>query len=141
MAPWSYWNRPRNQYGNKKVKADGKKFDSIRERNYYWLLKEREENGEISNLREQVKFEFVPPVKETYIKTFVRKPDEIRERQVQAPVNYVADFVYTDNATGEEVVVDVKSEATRRDKVYVLKKKMMLAFKGIRIKEVLSANM
>lgn len=131
-----FYNRQGNKYGNKKVVADGIKFDSIRERNYYYFLLEKQERGEISNLRLQVPFEIVPPVKEVYVKHFVRKPDEVRDRIVQPAVHYVADFVYTVNATGLEEVVDVKSAATRKDKVYILKKKMMRAFRHIEILEV-----
>lgn len=130
------YGHPFNKYGNKKAMADGFTFDSLVERNYYWYLKEREEKGEISNLRLQVPYEIVPPVKKTYLKKFKRKPDEIREVTVQPAVHYYADFVYVDNATGKEEVVDVKSPITRKNPVYVLKKKMMRAFNGIEILEV-----
>ena len=133
---WPARYRSRNKYGNEKVMADGFTFDSKRERNYYFFLKEKLEKGEISNLRLQVPYEIVPPVTKTYVKKFKRKPDEIRETVVQPAVHYIADFVYTDNATGLEEVVDVKSVATRKDKVYILKKKMMRAFNGIEILEV-----
>lgn len=46
---------------------------------------------------------------------------------------YTADFVYYEN--GQLVVEDVKSEATRKEKDYVLRRKMMLHLLGIRIKE------
>lgn len=46
---------------------------------------------------------------------------------------YVADFVYTDNNTAEQVVEDAKGERTKE---YIIKRKLMLYLKGIRIKEV-----
>ncbi len=49
---------------------------------------------------------------------------------------YVADFVYTDVATGKTVVEDVKSPATRKNPTYVLKRKLMLDRHGITIKEL-----
>ena len=126
----------KGKYGNIKAVADGITFDSTKERDYYLFLKGKQQAGEISNLRLQVEYEIVPAVKKTWVKKFKRKPDELRETTVQPAVHYIADFVYTDNATGLEEVVDVKSEATRKDKVYILKKKMMRAFNNIEIVEV-----
>lgn len=50
-------------------------------------------------------------------------------------INYIADFVYKDSK-GQVHVVDVKSEATKKDKVYRLKKKMLAYKFGIEIEEV-----
>ena len=49
-------------------------------------------------------------------------------------MEYVADFTYIDQQ-GDFIIEDVKSEATRKDKVYRLKKKLM-AQKGYTITEV-----
>lgn len=46
---------------------------------------------------------------------------------------YTADFVYLEN--GEVVVEDVKSEYTRKEKDYILRRKLMLGRHGIIIKE------
>ena len=47
---------------------------------------------------------------------------------------YVADFVYM---KGEEMVVeDAKSEITRKNPTYIIKRKLMLEKYGIRIQEV-----
>lgn len=54
----------------------------------------------------------------------------------QRVCKYKADFVYMVMDTGETVVEDVKSEATRKLPVYRLKKKFMKAIYGIEIKEV-----
>ena len=50
---------------------------------------------------------------------------------LEYPVHYVADFVYEEN--GKQVVEDTKGYKT---KDYILKRKMMLWFHDIRIKEV-----
>ena len=47
---------------------------------------------------------------------------------------YTADFVYIDS-TGAEIVEDVKSEITRKEADYVLRRKLMLHVHGIRILE------
>lgn len=52
-------------------------------------------------------------------------------------VHYVADFVVT-YADGRVEVVDVKSVITRRNPVYVIKRKLMAERLGIKIVEVLS---
>jgi hypothetical protein len=46
---------------------------------------------------------------------------------------YTADFVYYEN--GQLVVEDVKSDITRKEADYVLRRKLMLHVHGIRIKE------
>lgn len=121
-----------SKYRNKKTEADGIIFDSRKEANYYLLLKQRLDAGEIENLRMQVPYELVPAVWKTEVKHLKTKDKEIR-KQVQRAVHYVADFVYTDTRTGEEYVVDTKGYRTKE---YMLKRKMMLAFKGISIVEV-----
>ena len=125
-----------SKYGNKKIEINGLTFDSKKEGYYYLYLLGRLRNNEIMGLRRQVEYELVPGVYETRVKHFKTKPDETEQHCIQQPIRYIADFVYTDCNTGLEEVVDVKSAATRKDKVYVLKKKMMRAFKGIEIVEV-----
>lgn len=124
-----------SKYKNKKVVIDGMTFDSTKEGRFYLFLKEKEKNGEVSNLRRQVPYELIPEVWEDEIKHLKTK-DKIVKRCVQRATHYLADFVYTDSVTGEDVVIDVKSDYTRRLSDYRLKKKMMRAFKGISIIEV-----
>lgn len=52
---------------------------------------------------------------------------------LERPCRYVADFVYTDRATGQTVVEDTKGVRTKE---YIIKRKLMLHVHGIRIKEV-----
>ena len=102
-----------SKYGNvKTVTTDGIKHDSIKEANRWCELKLLERAGVIQDLQRQVKYELFP------------------KQEGERAVYYIADFVYTEN--GKKVVEDVKG---MRTKEYKLKKKMMLYFHGIRIKE------
>lgn len=101
------------KYGNvKTTTSDGIKHDSIKEANRWCELKLLERAGMIQDLQRQVKFLLIP------------------KQEGERPVYYIADFVYTEN--GNKVVEDAKG---CRTEVYKLKKKMMLYFHGIRIKE------
>lgn len=128
-----------NKYHNKPKWVDGIKFDSGKEADYYVYLKQLEKEGTISNLQMQVPFELLPTVHgtKTKVKHLKRGDKEIEVDYVrQKATNYYADFVYIITATGQREVVDVKSAITRKKDAYILKKKMMLALKGIEIIEV-----
>ena len=101
----------RSKYGNKKVEVDGILFDSKKEANRYFQLKQRKATGEIFNLYLQVEFQL-------------------------SVCTYVADFTYQLASTEKLCVEDVKSPATRKLPVYRLKKKMMMMEKGIEVLEV-----
>ena len=90
-----------------------------------------EKEGLIKDLQRQVKYLLIPAQ---------REPDSVGKRGavkkgklIEREVAYFADFVYTDIATGETVVEDTKGMRTTD---YILKRKMMLFFHGIRIKEI-----
>lgn len=110
-----------NKYHNKKVIIDGIKFDSQKEGNYYLKLKMLEKAGKIRDLRLQVPF--------VVLETF--KVDDRTYRKTK----YIADFTYFDDKDKLHVV-DVKSEATRKDKTYQLKKKLLAWKYGLEIEEV-----
>ena len=130
------WRRNGTKYNATKVTVDGHTFDSKHEANRYLELKLLERAGEISDLRLQVEYELIPnqyDIEERYGKNGRRlKPKEVL---LERKCCYVADFVYTDNRTGETVVEDTKSEATRTPE-YIIKRKLVLAKYGIRIREV-----
>ena len=107
-----------NKYHAKKCEWDGEVFDSKKELQRYKELKLLEKAGEIQNLRRQVKYVLIPT-------------QRIDGKIVEREVAYKADFVY--EANGETVVEDVKGFRTAD---YKLKRKMMLLFHNIRIKEV-----
>ena len=120
-----------NKYGNRKIAFDGQTFDSKKEMRHYTELLLLEKAGKITNLQRQVKFQLIPAQREpdTIGPKGGHKPGKLIEREV----SYVADFVYTDLQTGQTVVVDTKGFRTKE---YTIKRKMMLYFHGIRIKEV-----
>lgn len=123
-----------SKYKNRLCYYDGMKFDSEYERDYWIHLKMEEEVGTITNLRRQVPYELIPEVWGERVRHLKTK-DKVERFQMQKATHYYADFVYVD-CDGNEVVVDTKSAYTRKLEDYRLKKKMMLAFKGIAIKEV-----
>lgn len=112
----------KSKYRNTKCEYDGIKFDSRRERSRWFELRRQEVAGCISDLRLQVPFELIERQ---------RRSDGSVERAVE----YIADFTYR-NSAGELVVEDVKSAVTRKNKDYVIKRKLMLREHGISIQEV-----
>jgi hypothetical protein len=125
-----------NKYGNKKVVIDGEVFDSKREAKRYQELKLLERCGAIKDLKRQVVFELIPVQREKSTKVYKKgrkKGQPIEGKIIEKAVSYIADFVYIDNATGKKVVEDSKGYHT---KDYILKRKMLLYFHGIKIQEV-----
>lgn len=112
----------RQKYGNKTSEINDIKFDSKKEGRRYLVLMDKLKNGEISDLRLQVQF--------TLIEGFKTATGETVK-----PERYVADFAYI-NEHGEYVVEDVKSDATRKNAAYLIKKKQMVDIYGIVITEV-----
>ena len=112
-----------NKYRNKKVVVDGIVFDSRKEGQRWKELKILESSGEIEKLERQVKFQLLPRQTGSDGKVLERK------------VEYVADFVYIRD--GKVIVEDVKGyRGGGAYEVFKLKKKMMLYFFGIRVKEI-----
>ena len=125
------WRNPyKTKYGSKKVTFDGITFDSKKEGMRYLKLREMQKAGEISNLRLQVPYELLPAIWRDEV-VHLKTKDKVVRKLVQRPVHYVADFVYEKD--GKEVVEDAKG---MRLGEYIVKKKMMLALKGIEILEV-----
>lgn len=114
------------------------KYASRHEARRAWELKALERAGKISDLQEQVKFVLVPAIWEETPRIGKRgKPIKPKRRCVQRELAYWADFVYTDNATGEKVVEDAKGYkggATYR--IFANKKKQMRQIYGIEVVEV-----
>ena len=67
----------------------------------------------------------------------VDRVPRVRRRLAERRIEYTADFVYT-LSNGVEVVEDVKSEYTRKEKDYIIRRKLMLWRYGIKIIEVIA---
>ncbi len=109
------------KYRNEKCEWNGLKFDSMHEMERYMVLLDDQRTGKISNLRTQVRFELIPAKR-------------IDGKVVERGCWYVADFVYIKD--GKTVVEDAKSEITRKNPAYIIKRKLMLEKYEIRIQEV-----
>lgn len=109
------------KYRNEVCEVNGIRFDSKKERRRYLELKGMYEAGLITELKLQHHF--------TLAEAF-KLPDGTAIRRLE----YIADFTYTDS-DGKFIVEDVKSEITRKNPVYAIKKKLM-AGEGYKITEV-----
>lgn len=121
--------RQYGKYGNKKTTVDGITFDSQKEAKRYKELSLMERAGMIRDLQRQVKYVLIPAQREP--DTIGKKGGVHKGKLIERECTYVADFVYIEN--GQTVVEDAKGVQTTE---YVIKRKMMLYFHGIRIKEV-----
>lgn len=107
-----------SKYNNKKHNG----YDSKREAKRAAELKLLEKAGVISHLQEQVVYELIPAQYRIV---------NGKKKCIERAIKYIADFQYVEN--GNTVVEDVKGFRTD---VYRIKKKLMLYFHNIRIKEV-----
>lgn len=113
-------DKPRAKYGNVKTEVNGVVYDSKKEAQRAIELEQLEKAGVIKNLERQKKYVLQPK--------FMLAGHTVRE------ITYVADFVYEQD--GKIVVEDVKSEITRKNQVYKLKKKLMMYVHHLEITEV-----
>lgn len=110
----------RNKYGAKRVGSHASKKEHYRAQELHLM----ERAGLISGLREQVPYVLMPAQYGTA---------DGKRVLLERACSYIADFVYTDTATGRTVVEDTKGVRTKE---YIIKRKLMLHVHGIRIKEV-----
>lgn len=115
----------KNKYNNRKPEyydpdlSEVIKFDSVKEYQYYLILKDRFKRQEITFLQRQVNIEIQP--------AFTTPSGEKYKA-----ITYKADFTYFDFKDQKTHYIDVKGFKTE---IYKLKKKL-LAYKGIYIEEV-----
>lgn len=103
--------KKRSKYGNKRTEYAGRVFDSEHEAEVFKQLDFRVRAGELRGVVCQQPF------------------------QLPGGVKYIADFIALKN-DGTYDVIDAKSEATRRDRVYRIKRRQMKEVLGIEIVEV-----
>ena len=123
-------------YNKKTMTSDGILHDSRKEAARWTMLKLLERAGEITDLDRQVEFVLIPEQREPSTEVYQRGKNKGMPKEgklIEHKVVYRADFVYTDLKSGEKVVEDTKGIKT---KDYILKRKMMLFFHNIRIKEI-----
>ena len=109
-----------SKYNNRKVRFLGETFDSMLECERYMYLKALEQQKVISNLQRQVKYVLLSSQK-----------DSKQQKTIECGIPSLSDFVYKKGS--QTIVEDVKGMKTD---VYKIKRKLMLYFHGIRIKEV-----
>lgn len=88
----------------------------------YIELVQMQRVGLINGLQRQIKYEIIPAIrvqKEIALKTKTKVVERVDEKAA----HYTCDFQYTQD--GVLVIEDAKSEATRREKDYVLRRKLM----------------
>ena len=107
-----------SKYNNAKYNG----YDSKKEAKRAAELKLLEKAGVISNLQEQVVYELIPSQYRIV---------NGKKKCIERAMKYSADFQYVEN--GNTVVEDAKGFRTD---VYRIKKKLMLYFHDIQIKEV-----
>ena len=123
----------KSKYHSKKVTINGETFDSKKEANRWCELRLLERAGKIRGLQRQVKFELLPA---QYRLVATQKGQ--KRQCVERAVSYIADFVYTEQLYqgGDFCVTVVEDTKGFRTADYILKRKMMLFFHDIRIREV-----
>ncbi|MEX6691242.1 DUF1064 domain-containing protein [Danxiaibacter flavus] len=113
LVPAQEPEKKRSKYGSKKAEVDGINFDSQKEAKRYKELRLLLKAGKIGMLARQVQFELNPTGSHSLI--------------------YIADFVYRDMSTGNQVVEDCKGHLTKE---YKKKRKLMRQLYNILIAEV-----
>lgn len=103
--------KKRSKYGNRRTEYGGRVFDSAHEAEVYRQLELQMRAGDLRGVICQQPF------------------------QLPGGVKYIADFIALKN-DGTYDVIDAKSDATRKDKAYRIKRRQMKEVLGIEIMEV-----
>lgn len=99
-----------------------------------WLVLESETYGVyFPTKKEATEYCKSKGISTKYISSLVENEPVYKTVCIEKNAVYTADFVYIEN--GDTVVEDVKSDITRKEADYVLRRKLMLHVYGVRIKE------
>ena len=118
-----------NKYHNKKITRDGMTFDSLKEYRRFCELRLLERAGAIQDLKRQVEYILIPALREP--DTIGKRGGVIKGKVIERKLSYIADFEYYKD--GEKIVEDTKGFKTKE---YIIKRKLMLYFYKIKIREV-----
>lgn len=116
-----FGRKKRGKVSHERVTVGGIVFDSQAEAERYRVLRVMENSGQITHLVCHPRWEIIPE----------QRPEGHRPFR---PARYTADFSYIRD--GKLVVEDVKSEYTRQEEDYKLRRKLMLLVHGIYVEEV-----
>ena len=117
-----FGSNTRNKFGARKIRNEWGEFDSRAEMARYIELVQMQRVGLINGLQRQVRYEIIPAIrvqKEIALKTKTKYVERVDEKAA----HYTCDFQYYQD--GVLVIEDAKSEATRKEKDYVLRRKLM----------------
>lgn len=103
----------RPKFGNRKVVVDGLSFDSVKESRRWSELCLLQRSGHIADLSRQV-----------------RMPLRVNGQLV---CTFIPDFTYVE--AGQQVVEDVKSPITAKNRAYRIKIKLLKALTGAEVRE------
>ena len=137
-----YRKSNQNKLHAEKVTVDNISFASKKEAKRYCELKLLLQAGEISHLELQKEYVLIPSQYEESREVYTRgekKGQPKQGRLLERGISYVADFVYIDERNQTLVVEDVKGYRDPSSAPYakfVMKRKLMLYFYGIQVKEI-----
>lgn len=118
-----YGEKKSGKVPHTKIKVGDIEFDSIAEHDRYIELLLMQKAGLISDLECHPSYEIIP------------KQETPAGKQNFRNAIYTPDFRYKKD--GEVIVEEVKSEFTRKEKDYVLRRKMLYFTQGVYVEEII----
>lgn len=122
------------KYKNKKCEADGFKFDSLKERAHYFLLKALQTQGKISGLNVHPTYFLA---KEGVIDVVIRGDKRLTKSGRNTRASFELDFEYFDNDKALWVYEDVKSPATAKTDAFKLRRAIFEAIYQVEVTVIL----